>query len=374
MPTETTHEIHTSERRSFLCRQRWHWSYREKLQPVVTPRPLQFGTAFHKGLETFYDPEHWDKRNVYEKYMHAKNSMDQCILEQKAEFLSATGQENISVAFGDDYDERLELAQGMLKHYAFKVHPIVDKKYRPVMVEVPFRVPLYDPDDLTEIIYCDNSPRCGQVHDNPAPITLDGRVDAIFEEIGTGGYWIVDHKTAASLMPNDDWLQRDDQISSYAVALQLMMNVDIKGFIYNEIRKAYPKNLRPLTRRYEGKLLSTNKTQLTDYDTALEHISSYDNEGLFAGAYDDYLEYLQSDEAPKFYSRFEIPQSNRRLAFVHKIISRQALDMVDPDIRIYPQVAKQNCGWCAFAVPCASMFEGENYEHALNTLYKKKDA
>lgn len=43
-----THEIHTSERKSFRgCRRRWDWIFRGNYYPVVTAKPLEFGIAYH---------------------------------------------------------------------------------------------------------------------------------------------------------------------------------------------------------------------------------------------------------------------------------------------------------------------------------------
>jgi len=52
------HEIHTSERGSFRgCRRRWDWIFNQNYYPKMTPKHFDFGTAFHKALETYRMPK-----------------------------------------------------------------------------------------------------------------------------------------------------------------------------------------------------------------------------------------------------------------------------------------------------------------------------
>jgi hypothetical protein len=57
---ELCHEIHTSERKSFrACRRRWDWLFRGHYYPVETAKPLEFGIAYHKAMEVWYNPDTW---------------------------------------------------------------------------------------------------------------------------------------------------------------------------------------------------------------------------------------------------------------------------------------------------------------------------
>lgn len=370
-----THEIHHSERRTFRsCRLRWHWEHKEHLTPNTGVKPLEFGIAFHSALQEFYNPGRWDITTPQEKLDVAMDTLDTIIGLQRQTFLEATGQKNmVGEALGDDYGQRTELARNMLEHYALKEHPKHDNWFRPKMVEIPFRVPLYDPNDLTEPLYCDASPTCGQEHPNPAPMTYDGRVDMIVEDLQHGGLWAWDHKTAGSLLSNDWFLQLDDQITSYVMALELMLNLDIRGFVYAEIMKSVPRPPDRLERKYKGRLFSVDKRTLTDHDLALDTFETYDRPALLMGVYDEYLEYLQGPNAPRFIQRFKVLQSRKKLARVANDIGREAMDMVDPNIRIYAETSRASCNYCQFRDPCVGRLEGEDYGHTLRTLYRVKD-
>jgi len=351
---------------------RWSWAYKEHYAPIEGIKALQFGIAFHEAMQAFYEPSRWFTTTPQEKYDVALCVLQTCISEQRLEFLEQTGQLNmVSPAMGDDYKERVELAKRMLHHYAFKIHPVHDTWFKPIRVEIPFRVPLYDPHDLTEVIYCDNSPHCGQEHPNPSPLTLDGRVDMIVEDLVNGGMLAWDHKSAKDLMQNDNYLQWDDQVGSYVAALSLMLKLDIKGFVYSEIRKAAPSPPSKLTKKYKGKLFSTDKRSLTEYDMALRTFQMEDPVGYSMGVYDEYLEHLQSNEAPRYFKRVTVFQSPQKLANIMRICSNEALDMVNPRTRIYPEPARTICNWCDFRVPCLGKLEGEDYQYTLNSLYIK---
>jgi hypothetical protein len=325
-------------------------------------------------MQEFYNPGRWDITTPQEKLDIAMDTLDTQINLQRANFIEATGQQNVTGdAFGDDYAQRLELARNMLTHYALKEHPKHDTWFRPIMVEIPFRVPLYDPNDLTEPLYCDGSPKCGQEHTNPASITYDGRVDMIVEDTVHGGLWAWDHKTAGSLLSNDWFLQLDDQITSYVMALELMLNLDIRGFVYSEILKSVPHPPQRLERRYKGRWYSTDKRALTDYQTAYDTFVEKDPSGLYGGAYDEYLDYLQGPNAPRFTQRFKILQSRKKLARVAADIGNEAMDMIDPNIRIYAETSRAACNYCQFRDPCVGRLEGENYKHTLKTLYHVKE-
>src|SRR3954464_2137213 len=185
-----SHEIHTSEIRSFLgCRRRWNWAYRERIVPEISARPLQFGIAFHIAMETFYDPETWSQTSPEEKTQRAIDAFIKECERQRNEFLKSTGQTKLLEADGDDYTARIDLGIGMLEWYGKQIHPEHDKWFKPVMVEVPFQVPIKHP-ETGEPLRCAagtvdgdriGGPTelriCGQVHEFGAVVTFDGRID-----------------------------------------------------------------------------------------------------------------------------------------------------------------------------------------------------
>ena len=378
----TTHEIHTSEIRSFLgCRRRWNWAYRDGIVPEINAKPLQFGVAFHIAMEKFYDPESWSSTTPEEKTKAAVDAFIHECERQRDAYLLQTGQTALLHAEGDDYTARIDLGIGMLEWYGSQVHPKEDHWLRPVMVEVPFQVPIKNP-KTGEPLLCraplvdpnqEVTPRveglrtCGQVHEYGAVVTFDGRIDAIMQDLVNGGYFIWDHKSAAQIRKDDRLLLLDPQVNGYTWAAYVELGIDIRGFLYVEYRKDFPKPPRVLSKAYKGRHFSTDKTQGTDLLNFTRTVQRHDPRGLEQGVYDEYIAWLRSPEAPVYHRRFPIIKTKRNLKSVAQQIYDIARDMISPDLLIYPNAGHFSCSGCAYYTPCLAQFMGEDYSHSLNS-------
>lgn len=381
-----THEIHTSEIRSFLgCRRRWHWAYRERIVPETSPKPLEFGIAFHIALEVFYDPITWSQTTPKEKTQRAIEAFVSECERQRNEYLRATGQTKLLEADGDDYTARIDQGIGMLEWYGLQVHPKEDTWFKPVQVEIPFQVPITGPDGKplrcyalrtdTGGIFEDQSegPRaCGQVHKFGAIVTYDGRIDMIVQDLFNGGYFLWDHKSAATMLTSDRLLELDPQVNGYTWAAYSILGIDIRGFLYVEYRKDYPKPPRILAKSYKGRRFSTDKQAPTDLENFTRTVQKYDLPAYRSGVYDEYIAWLQSPEAPKFHQRFSIIKTKQNLEAVGNQIYLIAKDMISQDLSIYPNAGRFSCTGCAYFTPCHAMFMGEDYQHSLNSSPFKK--
>ena len=314
-------------------------------------------------MEVFFDPEKWGVLDTEEKLQLALAAFDEENDEQRRKFIK----QNFAQDHLDDYEERKQLGAGMLTHYAREIHPHADNWFKPIRTEVSFHVPLRDEND--EPIVCMNSPACGQEHPNPAPCTLDGRLDVLVEDIVNGGYYIVDWKTAATLLSNDRYLYLDDQIGTYLAALREELNINVKGFLYIEIAKGYPMAPNLNKRKTKGCWYSVSKSQPTTYDIAKPIFELYDKEAYDEGLYDGYLTFLQSGGAPKFSQRFAIRQSETKSKNILLNTGMEASDMVDKNLPIYPSPNKFMCGSCPFYEPCLEKLNGEDYQTTLENNY-----
>jgi hypothetical protein len=374
----STHEIHTSEIRSFLgCRRRWNWAYREGIVPDTPARPLQFGIALHIALQVFYDPDTWSQTTPEEKTERAIEAFIAECERQRAEYLKVTGQTTLLHAEGDDFTDRIDLGIGMLSWYGLQVHPKEDHWFKPIMVEVPFQVPIRNP-DTREPLRCNAPPVitdedgkeclrvCGQIHPYGAVVTFDGRIDAIVQDLVNGGYLIWDHKSTSAILRDDRLLLLDPQVNGYSWAAYMELGLDIRGFLYVEYRKDYPKPPKLLNRTYKGRRFSTDKLAPTDYLNFTQTVQRYDPQGLANGVYDEYIAWLQGPEAPVFHKRFPILKDRKALKSVGRQIFQIAQDMVTPYLAIYPNAGRFSCSGCAYYTPCLAMFMGEDYKHSLS--------
>jgi hypothetical protein len=405
------HEVHTSERRSYRgCRRRWDWVFRHFYYPKVTAKPLEFGVAFHAAMEVLYEPDYWKWDRKVVLAMAQKRFVDICEGQRK-KFLQERDEQYISdEEIAEDYDERLELGKGMLKYYAKEVAPKYDKGWTPLKVEVEFIVPIQNP-DTKEYLWC-KCVRCvktflehmhkvdpdnvydlvtrfgsseyqlsvnGQGHLpwDGLPVVLAGRIDLLAED-AYGDLWIVDWKTAARLargdisgQDHDEFLELDDQIGSYVMALRRKLGLPVRGFVYVELKKSL---IQPPQRNKTirlGRMYSVNQQQAVDFETYRDTVAAEDKEAYEAGLYDEHLEWLK-EHGQNYYGRYQIAKTEEELEEIERNLWMEAADMVDPRLRIYPSAGRFNCGGCAFRQPCIEKNRQGDYRYMLDTLYDRR--
>ena len=393
------HEIHTSERRSFRsCRRRWDWISRQRYYPIVTPHYFEFGTAFHVAQEVYYDPSKWSwDREVMAQ--HAILAFVNTCEDQRAAALKAAP--NLyDAAREQDYNDRVELGKGMLKHYFYNIAPNIDRGWIPVKVEIGFKVIIPNPETGEEAIWCacnecfekwlkheqiEGPPgtvitTAAQANEwnediyrfmfNGLPAVYAGRLDMLAQD-PDGHLWIFDWKTAKNVSKDYEFLYLDDQVGSYPWALK-KLDLDVKGFIYHEQRKGYPQPPKRNVNRRLGCMYSVARNQDTDYETYLKTVQEEDTEAYKAGCYDEFLKFLQG-EGIVYFDRHQIPKSDAELLEIERNIGFETLDMLDPGLRIYPSAGRFSCGFCAYRQPCMEQNAQGDYKYALDTLFQKLD-
>jgi hypothetical protein len=398
-----THAIHTSERRSFRgCRRRWSWLFQDHLYPVTTAKPLEFGSAFHKAMEAWYEPSTWNKDPETRETLAILAFVNLCN-EQKAHYTTMQG--TIDPEAEADFRERVELGSGMIRYHCRNVSPRLDRGFTPYAVEIDFEVPILDDAGNQPWCKCDN---CWTMYynwtqalpDEPdatgklkphrlkvnnvesaramwmgLPVTYGGRIDMLAQD-ENGRFWIFDWKTAARLSGQeeqdspDEFILLDDQITSYVWALWVL-GIDVAGFVYHEIKKAFPIEPEPNKVNRKGCWYSVSKQQNTSYEIYLETISEGDPYGLQSGAYNDFLAWLKND-GPRFYSRKQVHRSETELRSAGHNICLEALDMTDPNLRLYPSPGRYGCTFCAYRQPCLGTNRGEDVDYMLESNFERR--
>ena len=392
------HSIHVTERRSFRgCRRRWSWIFQDLWYPPITAKPLEFGIAYHKASEHWYDPDFWGNDREIRKIETLQVFIVECH-KQLATYKQGVRDGRIQQFQSDDeieadYKERIELGQGMLREMFKQSAELDHETYTPVGVEVKFEVPITDANGDTIWCKCDrcwnkwtaftaDKERSKDFHDfrqrgpwKGLPVTFGGRIDMLAVDI-YGRYWIFDWKTAARLSTGDpgspdDYLWFDDQITSYCWALWTL-GIDVAGFVYHEQKKAMAQEPEPLKRPYKGALYSQNRQNTYDYKVYETTVKENDAAGYHAGLYDDFLEYLQTSGA-QFYKRHTITRNTFELQEAGRNIAYEAEEITDPNLRIYPSSGRYSCGFCAFQEPCLAKNRGEDYMYTLESLFEKRE-
>ena len=378
------HEVHTSERKSFrACRRRWHWIFRENYYPKLTAKPLEFGSAFHKAMETYYDPRTWDEDRSIIGAEAILDFINMCEA-QKMKAIENRSDTYLSMDEEEDYAERVELGKGMLKYYFGSVAPMIDKNWIPIGVEQSFAVAIKHPITGAEAIWCacntcwDKFVAAGledtlEQHRSDwkgLPVAYEGRMDMLAQD-KNNFYWIFDWKTARSISERYEFLYLDDQIGSYVWAIS-KLGLDVKGFVYHEQRKDFPKPPKRNAAPRLGRAFSVSKSEPVDYDSYLATVQAEDTDAYEAGLYDEFLAYLINDGVV-FWARHQIAKSTAELEEIERNIGLEVLDMLHKDLLIYPSPGRFGCDFCAFQTPCQEMNAKSDYTYALETMFDKRE-
>ena len=418
---DMTHSVHTSERRSFRgCRRRHDWLFRQYFYPVTTAKPLEFGVAYHKAMEVFYEPKFWGAPRETVLQMAIQTFRAKC-KEQFDNYEKYQGPADDAVR--QDYKERVELGEGMLRYHVEKVFPEMREKYRPLKVEVSFEIPVPQLErradgtvttskqliqwcrcavcwqrfrnHLAENAYTGFRNKKDAVVQFPTserpgagaglwshgdiiwtqwkglPVTYGGRIDCVMESLEDGSVWIFDWKTCAQLSEDrQEFLELDDQISSYVWALR-KIGVDVRGFVYFEQRKALLDEPEPMKVKRLGRQFSVSKQNTFDPDTYARTVEDNDNDAFVKGLYDEYIEWLR-EFGTHCHASYTIYRNDTQLAQTELAIAMEAADIISPLTLIYPNAGRFNCMTCAFKQPCLSANDGGDYMYALETQFEKR--
>lgn len=388
---DLTHSIHTSGRKSFKgCRRRWDWLFNGYYYPKTTAKPLEFGVAFHKGMEILYHPDFWNKPRETVLEMAIQEFRKRCI-KQLAKYEEYWGEADAEIR--KDYEERLVLGEQMFRYHDEYILPEFREKYRPIGVEVSFEVPITDEDGKQLWCKCKNcfSRYRAWVHTQTPgeheeldamyemfpdkwqglPVSYGGRVDCVMIEIETGRQWIFDWKTAAQLSTDrETFLLLDDQISSYVWAFRVL-GLDCAGFVYVEQRKADGSEPEPMKSIRLGRRFSVSKSSVACGAEVYERtVAENDPEAYADGLYDEFIQYLRENQ--KLHAVFEQHRNEDEIAETQREIAAEAQDMIDPNLRIYKNAGRFSCQNCAFQTPCLEKNGGGDYMYALETMFEKR--
>lgn len=236
--------LRTSERSDFKrCPWLWHKTWVEGVVPRKAPVWSWFGTAIHKGLETYYQPgvKRASRKKVLDAFHASVGDQMGWIYQQ-----GGTVEEEERV-------DAEELGDAMLRGYIDFYGG--DPQWEVVHTEQPFQINVPHPTKPNKFI-----------------VVYAGTWDALMRNRENGELWLWDHKTRASFLKDWSWLDINDQAGSYIwVAKTILIHKGIlseddviEGIVFNMLRKAMP-DLRP--RNAEG--LSLNKPKKEDYLEAL---------------------------------------------------------------------------------------------------------
>jgi hypothetical protein len=339
-------------------------------------------------MEKMYNPETWGSPRMLIAQFAEAAFYDACSAQRKK--FNLENERGLSDDEERNYDELLALGRGMIHWYVMNHLPL--DQYTPVFVEEKFQVPVLDEHGQQLMCTCDkcwmkfcrfHAPKTtshmpinldapGRENWTGLPVVYEGRVDAIVRD-KHGNYWILDWKTTARMMNEDAdiVLELDDQITGYIWALRKKLGLAIRGFIYVELKKGYPKPPEEMKVVRLGRSFSVSKNLDTDVDTYMRTVSTRDAGAYKAGLYDEFINYLRT-EGSTFIRHHTVRRTLTQLNNFEADLLAQAIEMTDPLTRIYPSPGRFSCGFCAYREPCLDKNQGGDYQYALETMYQIK--
>lgn len=342
----TTAFIRTSDRTSFkACRRRWDWqsNLRQNLEPKQAQKPLWFGSGIHFALEEFCDPncdKPWKDRpsDAFRAFVKACQATQRQALPDDWEELQEMG-----IAMLDYFKDYWLRSRDILTTYVHDGVPQIEINFQ---IDVPFDVKaMYPTSPYDKVVYTGTMDR----------VIIDDQ----------GLLWIVDYKTAKTMKTSH--FANDPQVTAYCWAASQLYGREIGGLIYWQFAKAIPKPPSPLV---SGKI-STAQNQRTTrplYRKAL--VDAYGSVKQAPAANVEFLNQLAMQESPDqdaFIRRDKIYKNRASLEAEGAKILLELVDMLNPDLPLYPNATFMCPGNCAFYELCVSMDDGTDWEPQLKS-------
>ena len=346
--------IRTSDRNSFLmCRRKWNWTshMRLNLGPIQVGNPLWLGSGIHYALEDFHGHKLYSTPAIaFQAFIKAY-------------------QTKYPRKVPDDWQELGQLGVSMMEYYPIWLigrDPletyVVDNAFQN---EVGIRITI--PWELIEA-KCDKEryARIRAAYDVCMySLTLD-RV-SIDEH---GQLWIVEYKTAKAMSVNH--FMNDAQISTYMWGANVVYDKPLAGVIYQQHKKTLPKEPK-LLQNGTFSVAANQSVSHRSYRNAL--IKHYGEVKKAPGANIKYLNSLAAEESAdgdNFIRRDKVTRNKHAAYAVSQQIIYQAIDMMDPELPLYPAPSRNCAIMCGMMSPCISIDDGSDYESEIAQGYEKR--
>ena len=404
--------IHNSDRGNYKrCRRYFDWtsparqnlSLRADINGINTD--MWFGTGIHWALEQYYNPGL--KRDPVESWktwfdvqwrggVVTEEWLDRVYdLEPRPEIHGTVaghdgklGHPHVKLwrvrglmdilpdADEEVFDSLLDLGINMMS--AYKGYAAHMDGFEVLVTEHDFSVPIWDFENeciLKAVDLREQSPNYGktlEVHNR-------GRMDAIWVK-PNGKLGIIDHKTSSRI--DEDFFEKldtDEQCTSYLFAAEVEAKYydlpyagqPIEEVTYNVLRKTYPK---PPTIVRGGLFSIDRANESCTYEMLMEWITQNQiNVDDLPLQHQTYISYLRDIGDEQYFIRKHVRRNRHQLANASYRLYQEAMDMLDPNLRIYPNLRNDySCLRCAFRAPCLAREDGSDWEQLIRDNYVRQ--
>jgi hypothetical protein len=313
---------------------------RQNYEPIKPMQVFDFERAIRDALAVYYFPGmwEWNRQIVLPLVIEGFLASMQKQRDRYVELQKLSDDEE------RDWHEHLELGEIMLRRYFGWAASIDD--FSPIRVETEFEVNIPDP----------FHPGQDLVVREGVPIRYRGRIHLLAVD-GHDAYWLVKHLIVEEQWNDLDLLLLDEEGATYCWAWEnFFLGMKIAGVIYNEMRKSTSRPASPTANRPQsvrhGEAGAPQRRMIVQADREPDQT-------------------IKQQEHP-FFRRTQIPRSRKTLKHFGRQLALEALDMTSPEIRLYPNPSRENCGGCAYLRPCMAMNDGSSASAILETAYRKR--
>ncbi|MFD6158842.1 hypothetical protein ACFWF7_00615 [Nocardia sp. NPDC060256] len=341
--------VSAADRAAFKrCRRQWDFAAtgRRCLSPVRRTT-YDLDRALRDALAVYYFPGMWDWDAAIVLPLVTK-ALDNALGRQR----EALGTEP------PDWQATLDRAHLLLERY-FSWAPTVDR-FSPIRVETDFDAIVPDPAD----------PEHGLVGPGGGGIHYTGRIDLLaIDEYDR--YWVVRHRVLDEPFPPVAQLVlEEDSVTACWAWGRFYDGMEVAGTIYNELSP----------RAADG---SRNRSELPP-QRRRGGIPQHEPSGGGRGVSSPRRIYVKGRPAETA-DRISHIEGNglrrttirRNSAEIHAAgaqLADEILDMVNPDLHVYPNPTPAHCSACAFFAPCLAAYENRDVEPILAADYRKRPA
>ncbi len=350
--TNETAVIRTSDRLGFKsCRRRWNLQshLHRNLEPKQTVTPLWFGTGLHFALEDYFGSKQFPTAaDAFTAFVTASMKSGRQTMPDDWEHLQNMGQSMLN------YFECYWLRnRDPLRTYIKDGKPQTEINFQ---IDIPFDIRAMYPD----------SPYKNAIYSG----TID-RISIDEED----RLWLIDYKTTQVMKATH--FANDSQVAAYCWAAQHMYpEKEVMGMIYWQFLKDIPKGPTILK---SGKA-SVNKQQRTSHSlyrkVLIDIYGSMENPEIPPDNM-DFLNMLSAKETPDhdaYISREKIYKNAHSLHAESQHILAELVDMLNPNLPMYPNANFMCPRMCSFYNVCTSMDDGSDWEHQLNLETQQRAA
>jgi hypothetical protein len=343
------------------CRRQWDLGARERqnLEPVEAATAPDLDLAVRDALAVYYFPGMWDwQRSV----------VLPLVLQGLARSLDG------QPAAGAGHRAA---GEALLARY-FEWAPGVDR-LSPVQVESVFEVNLPDPaGGGRELVLADGR-----------PVRYQGRVDLLATD-ERDRYWVVAHRVVDRFGSVDDLLLDEELVAACWAMERTYPGLPVAGTIHNELldptgepsppaaplaaRTAWSRlRRRPVHSDRQTRRPGRHERGLPQHDASgggrsLPYARAR-GAAVATGPPDPASVASQGDGE---FRRTRILRGRPELEAMGARLAAEALEMVDPELRLYPSPAPRHCGSCQFVAPCLALERGGDVAAVLEAGYRDR--